>query len=146
MRATYARQAGCPGDFAAVTVDFEPWEEGFAFEVGTQARVPDLPEVPGYLAALEAGLREELEVPEADTDANTDTAVSVAVAVVLRDLRIHEVDSRDGSFHEAGRIAVRNAFIRLYGPPPRPRRGRPRRGRPTGRPAPPPGRSPRAEA
>ncbi|MFI0975682.1 hypothetical protein ACH4SP_01490 [Streptomyces sp. NPDC021093] len=112
VRATYARQAGCPGDFAAVTVDFEPWEEGLAFEVGTGARVPDLPEVPGYLAALEAGLREELEAGGA----------AAAVAVILQELRVHEMDSRDGSFREAGRIAVRNAFGRLYGPPPCPAR------------------------
>ncbi|MFF0739607.1 hypothetical protein ACFYVL_04320 [Streptomyces sp. NPDC004111] len=98
-------------------MDFEPWEDGVAFEIAADARLPDDPgTVPGYLAALETGLREELAAVGAAR------GVRVAVAVVVRGIRIHEVDSRDRSFREAGRVAVRNAVHRLYGPPPRPKR------------------------
>ncbi|MFJ2738646.1 hypothetical protein ACIO3O_03160 [Streptomyces sp. NPDC087440] len=100
--ATYSRQAGCPGDFAQVTVDFEPWEEGFAFEVAREARIPADPEVANYVAALEEGLRAEL----------TERVPGCAVAVVLRRLLIHEVDSREGSFRQVGRVAVRVALAR----------------------------------
>ncbi|WYB33825.1 hypothetical protein V6574_32955 [Streptomyces sp. SM1P] len=48
----------------------------------------------------------------------------MAVAVVLRSITVHEVDSNSLAFHHAGRLAVRNALVEAYGPPPRPRRGR----------------------
>ncbi|MEV7462655.1 hypothetical protein [Streptomyces rubiginosohelvolus] len=44
----------------------------------------------------------------------------MAVAVVLRSIKVHEVDSNSLAF----RHAVRNALVEAYGPPPRPRRGR----------------------
>ncbi|WP_344628822.1 hypothetical protein [Streptomyces glaucosporus] len=119
VRAKYVRQAGCPCDFADVTVDFEPWEEGFAFEVAGNATVDGtcLPgELVSFHAALAEGIREELtRLPDGTT---------VAVAVVLRNIRIHEIDSHEGSFREAGRVAVREALVRLHGPPPRPKRRR----------------------
>src|SRR4051812_35864662 len=109
VRALYARQTSCPSDFADVTVDFEPWEEGFAFEVADSATVEDhvRPELPGYRAALAEGIREEL--------AEQVTDVPLAVAVVLREIRVHEVDSHDGAFRLAGRVAVREALLRLNG-------------------------------
>ncbi|MFJ3788539.1 hypothetical protein [Kitasatospora sp. NPDC090091] len=106
VRGLYARQTGgCPCDFADVTVDFEPWEDGFVFEVAGDAVVaghtsPE--ELAGYHAALVAGMREELAEQAAGRP--------VAVAVVLRRTGIHEVDSRDGSFRTAGRRAVRAAL------------------------------------
>ncbi|GAB3980747.1 hypothetical protein GCM10029978_079640 [Actinoallomurus acanthiterrae] len=120
VRALYVRQTSCPCDFADVTVDFEPWEEGFAFEVADSATVEDhfRPELPGYRAALAEGIREEL--------AEQVTDVPLAVAVVLQRIRVHEVDSHDGAFRKAGRVAVREALLRLNGPPPRPERRRAR--------------------
>ncbi|MBT2382407.1 hypothetical protein [Streptomyces sp. ISL-11] len=118
VRALYVRQAGCPSDFAEVTVDFEPWEEGVAFEVADGAVVdgcsPD--EAGEFRAGLLEGVRDEL--------ACLDEEITVAVAVVLRSLRAHEVDSHPRAFRAAGRLAVRNALTRLYGPPPRPKRRR----------------------
>ncbi|MCG6498781.1 hypothetical protein [Kitasatospora sp. A2-31] len=111
VRGLYARQTGgCPCDFADVTVDFEPWEDGFVFEVARDAVVrghasPE--ELAGYHAALVNGMREELAEQAAGRP--------VAVAVVLRRTGIHEVDSRDGSFRTAGRRAVRAAFAEAYG-------------------------------
>ncbi|MFE9660925.1 hypothetical protein [Streptomyces sp. NPDC005955] len=118
VRAVYARQSSCPSDFAEVTVDFEPWEDGIVFEVAADLTThgdlgPD--ELTAYRTALAAGVREEL----AELGGTT-----CALAVVLRGIRIHEVDSRPGSFRAAGRIAVRNALARAYGPPPRPKRRR----------------------
>ncbi|CAM5456531.1 hypothetical protein GCM10010334_25680 [Streptomyces finlayi] len=100
--ATYVHQTSCPGDFAQVTVDFEPGEAGFAFEVAQGARIPPDPEAAHYVAALEEGLRAEL----------AERVPGCAVAVVLRGIRIHEVDSREGSFRQAGRVAVRVALQR----------------------------------
>ncbi|GAA0320889.1 hypothetical protein NE235_18360 [Actinoallomurus spadix] len=118
VRARYFHQTSCPGDFADVTVDFEPWEEGLTFEVVGSATVEDhfRRDLPGFRAALVEGIREEL--------AERVTDVPVALAVVLRHIRVHEVDSRDASFRMAGRVAVREALDRLQGPPPRPKRRR----------------------
>ncbi|MFC5889302.1 hypothetical protein RMN57_36720 [Kitasatospora sp. CM 4170] len=111
VRGLYARQTGgCPCDFADVTVDFEPWEDGFVFEVAGDAVVAghvSQEELAGFHAALVAGMREELAEQAAGRP--------VAVAVVLRRTGIHEVDSRDGSFRTAGRRAVRAAFADAYG-------------------------------
>jgi translation elongation factor EF-G len=118
VRAVYARQSSCPSDFAEVTVDFEPWEDGIVFEVAADLAThghiaPD--ELTAYRTALAAGVREELAQSGGTTP---------AVAVVLRGIRVHEVDSRPGSFRAAGRIAVRNALVHVHGPPPRPKRRR----------------------
>ncbi|MCN9242425.1 hypothetical protein NGF19_16760 [Streptomyces sp. RY43-2] len=117
VRAVYARQAGCPADFADITVDFEPWEEGIEFEVHADLRTRGFV-APGesaeYQKAVAAGVQEELTALEART--------TVAVATVLRAVGIHEVDSRAGSFHHAGRLAVRQALVLAYGPLPRPKR------------------------
>ncbi|MFI7325313.1 hypothetical protein ACIBQ3_11650 [Streptomyces rubiginosohelvolus] len=37
---------------------------------------------------------------------------------------LHEVDSHPLAFRHAGRLAVRNALVEAYGPPPCPRRNR----------------------
>ncbi|MEV0400362.1 hypothetical protein [Actinoallomurus sp. NPDC050550] len=118
--ARYVRQTSCPSDVAIVLVDFEPWEEGFTFEVADSATVEDHfhPELPGYRAALAEGIREEL--------AEQVTGTPLAVAVVLQKIHVHEVDSHDGAFRMAGRVAVREALLRLNGPPPKPKRRRAR--------------------
>ncbi|MDR3033318.1 MAG: hypothetical protein LBV78_09465 [Kitasatospora sp.] len=119
VRAVYARQAGCPADFADITVDFEPWEEGVAFEVHADLHTrgsitPD--ELAEYQEAVAIGIQEELAELEAKT--------TVAVTTVLRAVAIHEMDSHTGAFRHAGRLAVRRALILAYGPPPRPKRPR----------------------
>jgi elongation factor G len=103
-----------------VTVDFEPWEDGLAFEVADSAAAEDhfRPEMPGFHAALVEGIREEL--------AEQVTDMPLAVAVILRRIRVHEVDSHDRAFRMAGRLAVREALGRLHGSPPRPKRRRSR--------------------
>ncbi|MEU7039342.1 hypothetical protein ABZ958_37690 [Streptomyces sp. NPDC046237] len=105
VRAVYARQAGCPSDFADVTVDFEPWEEGVAFEssadLAIRGHAPPQ-DVAAFQAAAADGIREELAALEPGT--------TVAVAVVLRAMGIHAADSHPRAFHHAGRLAVRNAL------------------------------------
>ncbi|MFI7005215.1 hypothetical protein [Streptomyces sp. NPDC050145] len=119
LRVVYARQAGCPADFAEIVVDFEPWEPGFTFEVHAsleRRRPVPAAELAEYAAAVEEGLRAELAAlgPESRP----------AVAVVLRGVRVHEVDSHAGAFRAAGRLAVRRALTEVHGPPRRPgRRG-----------------------
>ncbi|OIJ88929.1 hypothetical protein [Streptomyces colonosanans] len=117
VRAVYARQASCPSDFADITVDFEPWEEGITFEVHADLHTrgsitPD--ELTEYQNAVATGIKEELTALEAKT--------TVAVAAVLRAVGIHEMDSHAGAFRHAGRLAVRRALILAYGSPPSPKR------------------------
>ncbi|MGW6564129.1 hypothetical protein [Streptomyces sp. NPDC054975] len=105
VRAVYARQAGCPSDFADVTVDFEPWEEGVVFESSADLAIrgdatPE--EAAEFQAAVADGIREELAALE--------TGTTVTVAVVLRAMGIHAVDSHPRAFHHAGRLALRNAL------------------------------------
>ncbi|MFF5505193.1 hypothetical protein [Streptomyces roseolus] len=116
VRAVYARQAGCPSDFADVTVDFEPGEEGVAFESSADLSLrgdatPE--ELAEFGAAVADGVREELAALE--------TGTTVAVAVVLRAIGVHAMDSHPGAFHRAGRLAVRNA-LSLARPPAGPER------------------------
>ncbi|MFD3515370.1 hypothetical protein [Streptomyces sp. NPDC058657] len=115
VRAVYARQASCPSDFADVTVDFEPGEEGCGFEVAAQLTTRGSvtqAELATYSSALATGIREELAELGAGTTA--------AVAVVLRHMHVHEVDSHPASFRAVGRVAVRNALALAYGPSPMP--------------------------
>lgn len=88
-------------------MDFEPWEEGIAFEVADGAAVGgwSAQQLAELHAAVATGVRDELAGLEADTP--------VAVAVVLRSIRVHEVDSHPRSFRAAGRLAVRNALARM---------------------------------
>ncbi|WP_326766897.1 hypothetical protein OG978_22235 [Streptomyces sp. NBC_01591] len=121
VQATYARQAGCPSDFAQVVADFEPWEEGVEFEVVGTASVKGRPaeEIASFHEGFIEGVREELAAL-----AEREPATAVAVAVVLRRIKVHEADSHRGAFLAAGRVAVRNALVQAYGPPPRPKRRR----------------------
>nr|WP_180218831.1 hypothetical protein [Streptomyces albus] len=119
VQAVYARQSGCPADLAVATVDFEPWKEGITFEVaadleilgwdprGTLGRA----DLAAFRTAFDAGIREEL--------AEQDLVTTVAVAVVLRGMRVHEIDSHAQAFRAAGRLAVRHALALAYGRPER---------------------------
>ncbi|MFE7136799.1 hypothetical protein ACFVAG_03535 [Streptomyces sp. NPDC057644] len=118
VKAAYVRQGGCPSYFAQVVADFEPWEQGVEFELADTSTVPGWPAewVSELHEAFGSGVREEL--------AALDPGTTVAVAVVLRSIKVHEVDSNALAFRHAGRLAVRNALVEAYGPPPRPRRDR----------------------
>ncbi|MER6599275.1 hypothetical protein C6W96_33070 [Streptomyces sp. CS149] len=118
VRAAYIRQAGCPSSVAIAVSDFEPWEQGVEFEVADTSTVPgwSADEVSELHEAFGSGVREEL--------AALDPGTTVAVTVVLRSIKVHEVDSHPLAFRHAGRLAVRNALVEAYGPPPRPRRDR----------------------
>ncbi|MET9660966.1 hypothetical protein [Streptomyces sp. NPDC006510] len=121
VRATYARQTSCPSDFAQVVVDFEPWEEGVAFEAADSASVRGWPaeEIASFHEGFIEGVREELAGL-----VGREPATAVAVAVVLRRIKVHNADSHRGAFRAAGRVAVRNALVQAYGPPPGPGRRR----------------------
>ena len=98
-----------------VTVDFEPWEEGITFQVATHVDIDrreafSQSEIATYQTALETGIREEL--------AELGSGTTVAVVVVLRSMRLHDIDSRPESFHAVGHVAVRNAFALAYRRPP----------------------------
>ncbi|MCC8477607.1 hypothetical protein LMJ41_06820 [Streptomyces globisporus] len=118
VRAAYIRQAGCPSSVAIAVSDFEPWEQGVEFEVADTSTVPgwSADEVSELHEAFGSGVREEL--------AALDPGTTVAVTVVLRSIKVHEVDSHPLAFRHAGRLAVRNALVEAYGPPWRPRRDR----------------------
>lgn len=118
VKAAYIRQAGCPSSVAITVSDFEPREQGVEFEVADTSAVPgwSAEEVSELHEAFGSGVREELAALTPGTE--------VAVAVVLRSIKVHEVDSHPLAFRHAGRLAVRNALIEAYGPPPRPRRDR----------------------
>ncbi len=117
VKAVYARQAGCPSSFALAVADFEPWEEGVEFETADTSTVPGWPaaEVSELHEAFGSGVREELAEL-----ATLEPGTTVAVAVVLRSIKVHEVDSHPRAFRHAGRQAVRNALLEAYGPPPTP--------------------------
>ncbi|MFJ6513075.1 hypothetical protein ACIQMO_26925 [Streptomyces sp. NPDC091406] len=118
VKAAYIRQAGCPSSVAITVSDFEPWEQGVEFEVADTSTVPgwSADEVSELHEAFGSGVREELGA--------LDPGTTVAVTVVLRSIKVHEVDSNPLAFRHAGRLAVRNALVEAYGPPPRPRRDR----------------------
>ncbi|MFE6770758.1 hypothetical protein ACFVFD_17500 [Streptomyces fimicarius] len=114
VKAVYARQAGCPSSFALAVADFEPWVEGVEFEPADTSTVPgwSAAEVAELHEAFGVGVREELADPAA-----LDPGTAVAVAVVLRSIKVHEVDTHPRAFRQAGRQAVRNALTEAYGPP-----------------------------
>ncbi|MFC9227704.1 hypothetical protein ACFTZI_01800 [Streptomyces decoyicus] len=123
VQAVYARQSSCPADFALVTVDFEPWEEGITFQVATDLDIPECDrsafsqsDIAAFQTALDMGIREELT--------EQGIGATVAVSVVLRSMRLHIVDSHPDAFQAVGHVAVRNALALAYGPSPGPRRRR----------------------
>lgn len=114
VKAVYARQAGCPSSFALAVTDFELGVEGVEFKAADTSTVPgwSAAEVAELHEAFGAGVREELAALEPGT--------TVAVAVVVRSIKVHEVDTHPRAFRQAGRQAVRNALMEAYGPPPTP--------------------------
>ncbi|WP_371627338.1 hypothetical protein OG245_34905 [Streptomyces sp. NBC_01116] len=114
VKAVYARQAGCPSSFALAVADFEPRAEGVRFGTADTCTVPGWPDarVTELQEAFGSGVREELE-----EFATLNPGTTVAVAVVLRSIKVHEVDSHPRAFRQVGRQAVQNALAAAYGPP-----------------------------
>lgn len=114
------RQAGCPSDFADVTVDFEPWEDGIVLEVAPGAEVlgtSSAGELRSWYGSFVDGVRDELAARGVG---------GVALAVVVHRTVIHDADSSARSFRAAGRVAVREVFTRIDGPSAQPTRRRAR--------------------
>ncbi|MER0484574.1 hypothetical protein ABR737_40660 [Streptomyces sp. Edi2] len=124
VQAVYARQSSCPADFAMVTVDFEPREGGIAFQVAADLDIGgwdhrsgiSRSDIATFHTALDSGVREAL--------AELGVGTTAAVSVVLRSMRVHELDSHAKAFRAAGHVAVRNALALAYEPSPGPRRRR----------------------
>ncbi|MDQ0988442.1 hypothetical protein [Streptomyces sp. V2I9] len=87
VKSVYVRQGGCPSVFAPAVADFEPWEPGVEYEVAGTSTAPSRP--PKWATELHdafgSGVREALAALGPET--------AVAVAVVLRSVTVHEVDS-----------------------------------------------------
>ncbi|MFJ4188842.1 hypothetical protein [Kitasatospora sp. NPDC089509] len=109
VRARYVRQGGCPGAVADAVVDFEPWEEGVHLEVAAGATVLGGPAdgegLARYHAALAEGVRAEL--------AEQLPGTAVALALVVHRTVVHEVDTSEYAYREAGRAAVREVLALL---------------------------------
>ncbi|MGE7435966.1 MULTISPECIES: hypothetical protein [Kitasatospora] len=103
---------GC-GPFIDVTLDFEPADEGFEFEVqdGILADWEWPEDLPRFFSALARGVREEL--------GHEAYRMAVAVRAVLRAARAHPIDSGEFSFYAGGERAAREAVARAFGEPPR---------------------------
>ena len=95
---------GSCGPFADITVDFEPAETGFAFEIaGGVVDDWEWPEYgPPYLGAIGPAVEEELRLEDHD--------LLVAVRVTVRAARMHPVDSNEMGYRRAGRQAARRAI------------------------------------
>ncbi|GGV03171.1 hypothetical protein GCM10010182_21320 [Actinomadura cremea] len=104
VKAVCKKQTACPGHFACITLDFEPWPE-YAF---VNALAPDAMEYPDsqarFVPVIDATAHDELE--------NHFGAGPLPVRVTLRDARDHPTDSNDTSFRVATVRAVRLALDR----------------------------------
>ncbi|RZS43643.1 elongation factor G-like protein [Herbihabitans rhizosphaerae] len=101
----HIRQTSGPGQVAIVDVDFEPAADGVTIGVAADVDTGDysFPEdVPRYVEALGEGVCAEL----------AEIGAAPAVAVTVRRIRMHEVDSNEMAFTVAGRLAVREALRR----------------------------------
>ncbi|GAA2433636.1 hypothetical protein GCM10010191_54810 [Actinomadura vinacea] len=96
VRAIYRKNIGACGPFADITVDFEPNPDGFEFV--TLVGEDELEA--SYAEAAREGIRQELA-------GRTDVRVTLTAA------RVHEVDSNEIGFEQAGRLAVRQAVAAL---------------------------------
>ncbi|WP_235023625.1 hypothetical protein [Streptomyces sp. WAC05374] len=97
-------------------MDFEPGAEGIALHPAADLVIQGWGPASGirqsdktaFQHALGTGVREELSALGPETP--------LAVAVVLRSMRVHELDSHVEAFRTAGRIAVKNALSLAYRP------------------------------
>jgi hypothetical protein len=107
VEAKIVRQTNC-GMVAFATVDFEPLSSGgYEFELAHGLRVVGrgFAGVPlEFVTALDHGIRGEL----ADDEHN----IEVAARVLLRQVKLHAVDSSPRAFQAVGRKAVLMALAR----------------------------------
>lgn len=98
------KKINCAPQFAGITVDFEPADDGFVFEVAEGLTVeyerPD--ELPGFFAAAAEGIQERLSLPECE--------VVTATRAVLRQARAHTFGSHPRAFKVAGHFAALKAL------------------------------------
>ncbi|MBT2507664.1 hypothetical protein J7I98_17585 [Streptomyces sp. ISL-98] len=99
----HARQ-NCAPHFAEIEVDFEPAAEGFSFEVAEGLTVEYEPsgDLPRFFAAVAAGIKEQLALPE--------HGFVTATRVVLRHARAETFGSHELAFKIAGYLAARKAI------------------------------------
>ncbi|WP_152363049.1 hypothetical protein [Microlunatus speluncae] len=97
------------GPFADITLDFEPAETGFVFEIADGVTADwEWPEYgPVYLEWVGTGVEEELR--------HEDHGLIVAVRVILQAARMHPVDSREQGFQRAGTRAAKQAIALAFG-------------------------------
>ncbi|MBX7547858.1 hypothetical protein [Streptomyces sp. NPDC004232] len=109
VRVLHQRQ-NCAPQFADITVDFEPAAEGLAFQVAKGLTVDHATaeDLPRFFAAIAAGIREQLSLPE--------HGVLTAARVVLRQVRTHTLGSHELAFKIAGCLAARKALEHTTGP------------------------------
>ncbi|NUS10658.1 MAG: hypothetical protein HOY69_04505 [Streptomyces sp.] len=110
VRVLHVKQ-NCAPHFALIVVDFEPADEGVAFEVA-EGLTPDYEpagDLPGFFAAVAAGIEEQLGLPE--------HGVVAATRVVLRQARAEAVGSHRLAFKIAGYTAARKALEQALPPP-----------------------------
>jgi hypothetical protein len=99
------------------TVDFDPGDEGMVFQVAADLVIHgwhhrssiSQSDMATFQTAFGTGVREELAALGAGT--------TLAVTVVLRSMRVHELDSHAKAFQAVGHLTVRNALALAYGRP-----------------------------
>jgi translation elongation factor EF-G len=104
VRVVHQRLSCGAPHFAQIVVDFEPAPEGFAFEVAEGLTVECEPaaDLPRFFAAVAAGIKEQLGLPE--------HGVVVAAKVVLRQAHAKAIGSHELAFKIAGYLAARKAL------------------------------------
>ena len=109
VRVVHQKQ-NCAPQFAGIVVDFEPAVEGIAFEVAENLTVENEPagDLPRFFAAVAAGIKEQLSLPE--------HGVAVATKVVLRQVHAVRIGSHELAFKIAGFLAARKALERTVTP------------------------------
>ncbi|GGL93110.1 hypothetical protein GCM10010129_41090 [Streptomyces fumigatiscleroticus] len=98
------RKQNCAPHFAEIEVDFEPAADGFVFEVaeGLTVEYEPVTDVPRFFAAVAAGIKEHLDLPE--------HGLVAATRVVLRQARADTFGSHELAFRIAGYLAARKAL------------------------------------
>ncbi|MFI1583789.1 hypothetical protein [Embleya sp. NPDC020630] len=110
VHARYVRQTSCPSDVAILTFDVDPttgsWgHPGLWVELAEDVRVIGDTLPVAYLTAFAAGVEEEWERRFSD--------VPLRAVVTVTLVKVHPVDSHEGSFRKAGHRAVEAVLGRL---------------------------------
>ncbi|GHF35247.1 hypothetical protein GCM10010218_15570 [Streptomyces mashuensis] len=106
------RRINCAPHFAEITVDFEPAEAGFAFEVAggvaeaAGAAYEPAEDLPRFFAAVASGMEERLR----STAQDHIRVGAVATRAVLRHVRADAFGSHELAFRIAGYLAATKAL------------------------------------